>query len=267
MDDPRLPNHARHEWNQVAMALAEGKITFRDETARKLLEPATLRLVGNVGGKRVIDAACGDGWLSELLVGRGAEVTGVDISDKMIELALFRCRANSSPARFHVADLGDLHMLPGALFDLAVCQMALMSIRDYRSSIRELARVLKPNGRLVWSVLHPCFLSVNDFPGLGWAHKTSHWNPASPADRFIVDRYFDLAANKVQLAPGISVHHFHRPLSVYFTALEQAGFATIRVLEPTLKRRKASRTAPPSYRRVAYYLVAESTKCADLSTN
>ena len=57
--------------------------------------------------------------------------------------------------------------VPAASFDLVVCNMALMDIKDYAAAIREAARVLKPGGEFVFSILHPCFITA----GSGWIKK------------------------------------------------------------------------------------------------
>jgi 2-polyprenyl-3-methyl-5-hydroxy-6-metoxy-1,4-benzoquinol methylase len=54
--------------------------------------PATLSLLGDVAGKRVLDAGCGPGIYAEELVARGAEVVGFDASGRMVELARKRLR-------------------------------------------------------------------------------------------------------------------------------------------------------------------------------
>ena len=57
--------------------------------------PATLSLLGDVAGKRVLDAGCGPGVYAEELVARGAEVVGFDASGRMVELAKERLRGRA----------------------------------------------------------------------------------------------------------------------------------------------------------------------------
>ena len=52
-----------------------------------LLNPVLLNLLGSVKGKRVLDAGCGEGYLSRKLDRLGAEVTGVDFSSEMLAMA------------------------------------------------------------------------------------------------------------------------------------------------------------------------------------
>lgn len=99
---------------------------------------------------RALDAACGTGRHARHLVDRGHEVLGVDLSAEMLR----RAAVNVPEARFAEGDLRDLPA-PDGDFDLAVCALALAHLPDVGAGIAELARVLRPGGRLVVSVLHP----------------------------------------------------------------------------------------------------------------
>jgi SAM-dependent methyltransferase len=99
---------------------------------------------------RALDAACGTGRHARHLVDRGHEVLGVDLSAEMLR----RAAVNVPEARFAEGDLRDLPG-PDGDFDLAVCALALAHLPDVGAGIAELARVLRPGGRLVVSVLHP----------------------------------------------------------------------------------------------------------------
>jgi SAM-dependent methyltransferase len=79
--------------------------------------PAGLALLGDVAGKRVLDAACGPGLYAAELTGRGAQVAGFGHSPRMAEI----CRAHLSQGEFRVHDLADpIAWLPGQGVDLAL---------------------------------------------------------------------------------------------------------------------------------------------------
>jgi SAM-dependent methyltransferase len=114
--------------------------------------PACLALLGDVAGKRVLDAACGPGLYAAELVRRGAQVVGFDHSPRMVQL----CRARVSQGEFRVHDLGDpIGWLPDASVDLALCALAIEYVDDRVAALSELRRVLRPDGALVLSRLHP----------------------------------------------------------------------------------------------------------------
>jgi SAM-dependent methyltransferase len=102
--------------------------------------PACLALLGDVAGKRVLDAACGPGLYAEELVRRGARVIGFDHSPRMVEI----CRARVGQAEFRVHDLGDpIGWLPDGCVDLAVCALAIEYVDDRVAALSELRRVLR----------------------------------------------------------------------------------------------------------------------------
>ncbi|MCC7245002.1 MAG: class I SAM-dependent methyltransferase [Saprospiraceae bacterium] len=117
--------------------------------------PNTLALMPEVAGKSVLDAACGPGKYAEILIERGAAVTGFDISPKMIELAQVR---NPDKGTFYVHDLHQpLDRLDDSSFDVVLCALALHYLPDWNQVMQEFHRVLKPGGHLVISIEHPFF--------------------------------------------------------------------------------------------------------------
>ncbi|MGH7856302.1 MAG: class I SAM-dependent methyltransferase [Candidatus Binatia bacterium] len=116
----------------------------------QLEEPVVRGIVDRTSPGRALDAACGTGrWAGEL-VARGHSVIGVDETPAMLERA--RGKVPSADLR-----LGRLESLPvdTASVDFAICALALAHCADLEPPIRELARVLRPGGRLVVTDLHP----------------------------------------------------------------------------------------------------------------
>ncbi|MGC9219892.1 MAG: class I SAM-dependent methyltransferase [Solirubrobacteraceae bacterium] len=99
---------------------------------------------------RALDAACGTGRHARTLVGRGHQVTGIDLTPKM----LARARESVPGASFVQADLRALPFDDGS-FETVVCGLALAHLPSLDGAVGELARVLTPGGRLIVTVLHP----------------------------------------------------------------------------------------------------------------
>ena len=119
-----------------------GQIT--DELERQLLT----ELLGSVSGKTLLDVGCGDGALALELARRGAIATGLDTDPAMIAAARQRARIEGFPLR--LVD-GQAEKLPfdDAAFDIVLAVTVLCFVRDAGQAIMEMARVLKPGGRLV----------------------------------------------------------------------------------------------------------------------
>jgi SAM-dependent methyltransferase len=124
----------------------DGYLRILDPTLRpahrRLVELANLR-----AGDQVLDLCCGTGAITRLAFDHVARVTGIDVSEAMVDAA----RANSSSSvRFEVADAGALP-LPDARFDAVLCGFAPSHLPDVRMALGEVWRVLRSGGRFVES--------------------------------------------------------------------------------------------------------------------
>ena len=176
--------------------------------------PATLSLLGDVGGKRVLDAGCGPGVYAEELVGRGAEVIGFDASRRMVELARERLRGR---AEISLANLEEpLAWLEDDSFDLVVSARAMDYVEDWGAPLSEFRRVLKPGGKLVFSVEHPTFRFVEQvYEGEG--------------------SYFETVLGGMEwsgFGKRVWVPSYRRPLGAMVDAILGCGFVFAGMLEP-----------------------------------
>ena len=125
---------------------------------RAIIDPTLLRVVGDVKGLRLLDLGCGNGYLTRRWARQGARTAlGVDRSVPTLEFARRRERAHPSGARFLEGDAAHLPELEDSAFDLVVANMSLQDIADGEGTVREVARLLTPQGRFVFSLSHPCF--------------------------------------------------------------------------------------------------------------
>ncbi len=197
---------------------------------RTLIDPPVMELLGPVTGQRVLDLACGNGYLSRKLARLGATVTSVDATAPIIERARAHETREPLGITYHVTDAAHLDMLADSSFDIVVSNMALMDIEDAAGAISEAARVLRPSGRFIASFSHPCFDKVNDS---GWEINIIY--PTTTIWRKIT-RYREIAEASLPWlkAPGQIIHTraFHRPLSWYFRTLRAAGLVVAVLEEP-----------------------------------
>lgn len=107
-----------------------------------------LGLMGDLGGAKVLDAGCGDGVLACAAASRGAVVMGIDPDPAMLDTA--RARAERAGVKAGFTN-GRVERLPfaDASFDVVVAVTVLCFVDDASAALREMARVLRPDGRLV----------------------------------------------------------------------------------------------------------------------
>jgi SAM-dependent methyltransferase len=100
-------------------------------------------------GATLVDLACGTGSAALAAAGRGAVVTGVDLTPELIAIAEREARSAGHDVTWVVADATET-TLPDAAFDAAVSNMGLIFVEP-RRQVAEIARVLKPAGVLAFS--------------------------------------------------------------------------------------------------------------------
>ncbi|NIO10006.1 MAG: 3-demethylubiquinone-9 3-O-methyltransferase [Deltaproteobacteria bacterium] len=126
--------------------------------------PITLRyfmdaMGGDIKDKRILDAGCGGGLLSEDFARSGALVTGVDVRSGAIETAREHAVRVGLSIDYHVGSLEDLQ-LPEGSFDVVVTSFVLEHVSDLGKAISNVARVLKPGGLYLYSGINRTFTSL-----------------------------------------------------------------------------------------------------------
>lgn len=171
--------------------------------------PAVLAALGSVGGRRVLDAACGPGLYLRELLARGATVSAFDASPSMIELAR---RQTDGQVRIDHAVLGEPLPYGDNAFDIIVCALAIHYAADREAAFREFFRVLRPGGAAVISTQHPT---------TDWLRKGgSYFGTVLETD------IWRLASGEQQ------VRFWREPLSALCGAATSSGFLIERVIEP-----------------------------------
>jgi len=199
---------------------------------KDIIMPGATRLMNLKKGHRVLDLACGQGVFSRYLLAKGMQVEGLDTSAELLKLA----RARSKPAiSFHLADACDTGTFEESHFDAVACLLALQNMEEIEPTFKNVARWLKPEGRFVMVVTHPCFRIPRQ---THWG-----WDEEKKIEYRRVDRYASDLSIPIITPPlaGSKGHTttYHRSLQTYVTALAGAGLCVESLEEWTSK--KASR--------------------------
>jgi SAM-dependent methyltransferase len=221
-------------WDDVADWYRELSGRKGSDLVRRIVYPEVLRLAGNLAGRRALDLGCGPGALTRLLAYRGAHATGVDASERMIEIARRDAEEAEGAAApvFRVGDARDRRTLPRGPFDLVTLVLALQNMERPERVLANAASRLRPRGHLVLALNHPCFRN----PGrTHWG-----WDPEEQVQFRRIDAYRSPREVEIQIHPGSDPEatrpSFHWPLESLFGALRRAGLVVLDLSEPASDR-------------------------------
>jgi len=214
-------------WSANADVWEAGYDERGDFNRKYCSDPVLLSFLGDVGGQRVLDAGSGAAYLSRLLARRGARMVAVENARRFHEIALAHQERDPLPIEFHHASISRMPFLETASFDAAVANYVLIDVPDYEAAIAEIARVLKPGGRFVYTVSQRTL-------EFRW-----HWPaPDSPRreDRaaWMDDDYFVRTAGFDQWGVLKPILSFHRPMRDYVAACRRHGLELRDIDEPEL---------------------------------
>lgn len=184
------------------------------------LREADLGLLGPVEGRRVLEVGCGAAQCSRWLQAQGALAVGIDVSAGMLRHSgLLDSAGGGGRTAVVQADARALPFASGS-FDTAFTSYgALPFVADPETVHREVARVLRPDARWVFSVTHPFRWVFPDDPG--------------PAGLTVTTSYFDGTPYVERDAAGRAVYvEHHSAVGAHVRALHAAGFVLEDLLEP-----------------------------------
>ncbi|WP_406636307.1 class I SAM-dependent methyltransferase [Amycolatopsis sp. WGS_07] len=223
---------AIQQWDTASTRESMEATAERGDFAKQhLVNPVLLRLLGDVRGRRVLDAGCGNGYFSRILAARGAEVTGVEPATSLISFAREKSGDDIS---YLQADLTQLPKLEP--FDAVVCSMVLMAIPDWKPAMRACVEALRPGGLFVFAIVHPAFEELFGT----WREYGEYRRKEYLAEYEIV---------------GGDASDFHRPLSAYLNEAAALGCRVREVVEPGLDPEVAEANGIESYVRMPNFLI------------
>jgi ubiquinone/menaquinone biosynthesis C-methylase UbiE len=212
-----LYNHTASEW------IREKPLSLSDFTAR----PFILEMCEPISHLQILDLGCGEGYCTRELRRRGAaQIHGIDLSQSMIEAACLQESRDTLGIQYEVGCATNLKQFGDGEFDLVVAVFLFnyLTIAQTQECMTEVARVLRPGGRFVFSIPHPCFPYMREavYPfyfqveGRGYFSKRDQLFPGQIWKR-------DGSWLNVQL--------IHKTLEDYFNAFKVAGFNTMPILQ------------------------------------
>jgi ubiquinone/menaquinone biosynthesis C-methylase UbiE len=181
-----------------------------------IVMPGVLKMLELKPGRRVLDLACGQGVFSRFLLGKKIKPEGLDSSEELLRMARSRS-VKSIP--YHLGNASDAKLLDGQEFDGIACLLAVQNMEKIEPVFQNVARWLKPKGKFVMVLTHPCFRIPRQ---THWG-----WDEEKKIEYRRVDRYANEMKIPMLTPPFVDKVNFtmtyHRPLQNYFSALLKAG--------------------------------------------
>ncbi|MCX6865784.1 MAG: class I SAM-dependent methyltransferase, partial [Verrucomicrobia bacterium] len=233
------PATGDHGWDPVAAWYDKLVGESGSDYHRNVIVPAALRLLDARPGESVIDACCGQGVLVRPLLEAGVDrFTGVDASPRLIAAAQAR-HGKDARVAWVVADVSQPGAWADGSHDAATCLMAVHDVVDAVAMFSNIARALKPGGRAVFVLMHPCFRIP----------RTTHWG--WDADQKIqyrrIDGYHTPLEIPITTHPGKNTGDLtvfrHRTLAELLTSLGHSGLSVV-ACEELYSHRRSQASGP-----------------------
>ncbi|AXG74413.1 class I SAM-dependent methyltransferase [Flavobacterium arcticum] len=206
-----------NEWNNIAKTRLLDRIEGNDLSYNEIFLPIIINKINSYDNVAdILDFGCGTGELTFEISKQNFNVTGIDISENSIDIAkAFFKRSN---LLFLNKSLSSLSYRSS--FDLVVANMSLMDTKEISSNIIQIFDALKPKGKLLVIITHPCFWPI-------------YWDYFSD-DNF---KYLEESAitqdykTRNKVFKGFKTTHFHRPISFYVNLFVSANFNILNMQE------------------------------------
>jgi len=211
----------RTAWNAISRAYQDRYQIPSDSIlwGPRCPSESELQLLGDVSGLRAIVIGCGGGQDCIALVKQGAQVIGIDLSDKQIEYGRRLADREGVQVTLLQGNAEHLKEIEDESQDLAVSAHALNYVERADRAFAEVFRVLRPGSSFVFSVAHPFDACLEGGPPFG-----------------VVKGYWETQQDWQWEFPERSAtgkfRSWYRSVSAWFSLLTDAGFAVERILEP-----------------------------------
>jgi len=210
------------QWDKIAELRANQISKDKDLSFNHILVPSILKLSAHSDFTAVLDIGCGPGFLTRQLASKAQRITGIDMSNKMIDLARKSCKnlKNIELVSSTIESFAGSQKSP--TFTLAVANMSLMTMIKLDRVLYSTAKLLKRGGHFVFTITHPCF-----WP-LYWGYAVEDWFVYKR--EILIESVFKISLDTPNNGP--KTIHVHRPIERYLTSLSKAGFVVDDIYEP-----------------------------------
>lgn len=200
------------QWNNAAIKYTEDQEKSEYVESNKKI---VMNRFAHFNGEKILDLGCGYGFFTDYFRSIGANVVGIDASQKMIEIAKERYPMTD----FLVMDITKPMDFENRRFDMVFSNQVFMDVENIDFVFSECNRLLKTSGILYYSIVHPAFYDGR------WLNDENRYCYAKAIGKYIEPYQFK---NEF----WGETNHFHRPLSYYLNIAAKNGLMLKEVIEP-----------------------------------
>lgn len=220
-----------------------------------LCRPHVIKTLGDVNGLKIADIGCGEGYVSRMLAKRGAEVIGVDVSERLIRLAQQQEKKHPQGIRYLVAPAQDLHFIKSNSQDAAISVLVFCCFKkdsDAIKALKETHRILRPDGEFILALPHPLDIAQIS---TGWVKysdgKVNYWS-LGPIHKQLIK----------SSGEQFEIENYHRPLEKIVSMVITARFRIEGIIEPKPSSRDCSihKTRWTKEKDIPYYIIMKLRK-------
>ncbi len=201
---------AANPWDTYADAYARALESRKPADQPGGMLVRLLDLLGDLDGRAVLDAGCGPGVLARVMAARGARVTGIDLSPRLIQMA--REQDPDGRIDYRIGDLSEPQPGLQGTFDAIGSYLVLNDVERYREFATILATLVKPGGRIALAFNNPYSSVVRE-------HITDYFAPNT------MGTYLGMWEQ------GIKVRYYHRTLEEYLDAFLDTGLRLLKLVD------------------------------------
>jgi 2-polyprenyl-3-methyl-5-hydroxy-6-metoxy-1,4-benzoquinol methylase len=255
---------ARAAWNSGAQAWEEFIESGADLFRHEIHGPALLRACEPVRALEVLDLGCGQGYFSRALAKNGARVVGVDIAEQLISYARKHEERDPLGIEYHAMSAVEVNRhWPKDSFDLVTACMALQDIPDAGGCLKSAHDLLRAEGRLLFSIPHPCTVLPSD----QWELESAEGDARAQEHDYFESGARFCRWNMGQHLADLNTPYWRYTLSEWSTIIAEAEFLIARLREPrpTAEQVREQPEFRDSYSQ-PYFLIFELVKRRDGNT-
>lgn len=267
-----IKQKVKNSYNETASLWHESRITTPENSKNEKLlkqnrphlfveKPAMYSKVPDLSGKDVLCLGCGSGEECEFIFSKTPKsLTGVDISKELIKIAA----ENFPKGIFKTMDAENLN-LPNNSFDFIYCSLMLDYFEHWGKVMREIYRVLKKNGTLLFSNLHPVKWAAEntvDEDGKATGALLGFQKDPVSGDVKILGDYLNTQVHNMKWMKNLDIYFYTKSISEMFNEVTGAGLQVMDILEP--KAIDAAKSVDKSYweinQKIPNFIIFEAQK-------